>query len=113
MKTTANSTSTNSTFGQSVYAQFPACLHVHVEHELFYNVVELEEGELTIEEFTKGVLHMACFHEKWQAELEQNKVIFAGIKNLIDEGAFKDGSMVAELEEELGQGEESLLAQLH
>ena len=92
MKTTANSTSTNSTFEQSVYAQFPVCLHVHVEHELFYNGVELEEGELTIEEFTKGVLHMACFHEKWQAELEQNKVIFA------------------ELEGELVQGEESLLA---
>ena len=111
MKTTANSTSTNSTFEQSVYAKFPAYLHEHVEHELFYNGVELEEGELTIEEFTKGVLNMASYHEKWQAELEQNKVIFAGIKNLIDEGAFKDGSMVAELEEELGQGEESLLAQ--
>ena len=100
----------NSTFEQSVYAQFPACLHEHVEHELFYNGVELEEGELTIEEFTKGVLHMACFHEKWQAELEQNKVIFAGIKKLIDEGAFKDASMVAELEDELQQGEESLLS---
>jgi len=25
------------TFEQSVYAQFPACLHEHVEHELFYN----------------------------------------------------------------------------
>ena len=99
------------TFEQSVYAQFPACLHEHVEHELFYNGVELEEGELTIEEFTKGVLSMASYHEQWQAELEQNKVIFAGIKNLIDEGSFKDTSMVAELEEELEQGEESLLAQ--
>lgn len=111
MKTTANSTSTNSTFEQSVYAKFPACLHEHVKHELFYNGVELEEGELTIEEFTKGVLHMACFHEKWQAKLEQDKVIFAGIKNLIDEGAFKDASMVAELEDELQRGEKSLLAQ--
>ena len=111
MNTTANSTSTNSTFEQSVYAKFPACLHEHVEHELFYNGVELEEGELTIEEFTKGVLHMACFHEKWQAKLEQDKVIFAGIKNLIDEGAFKDASMVAELEDELQRGEKSLLAQ--
>ena len=101
---------TKDTYEQSVYAQFPACLHEHVEHELFYNGVELEEGEITIEEFTKGVLNMASYHEKWQAELEQNKVIFAGIKNLIDEGAFKDGSMVAELEEELQQGEESLLA---
>ena len=109
--TTVQSTSTNNTFEQSVYAQFPACLHEHVEHELFYSGVELEEGELTIEEFTKGVLHMACFHEKWQAELEQNKVIFAGIKNLIDEGAFKDASMVAELEDELQRGEKSLLAQ--
>jgi hypothetical protein len=111
MNTTAKSTSTNSTFEQSVYAKFPACLHEHVEHELFYNGVELEEGELTIEEFTKGVLHMACFHEKWQAKLEQDKVIFAGIKNLIDEGAFKDASMVAELEDELQRGEKSLLAQ--
>lgn len=102
---------TKDAFEQSVYAQFPACLHEYVEHELFYNGVELEEGEITIEEFTKGVLNMASYHEKWQAELEQNKVIFAGIKTLIDEGAFKDGSMVAELEEELGQGEESLLAQ--
>ena len=110
MNTTAKSTSTTGTFEQSVFAQFPACLHEHVEHELFYNGVELEEGELTIEEFTKGVLHVACFHEKWQAKLEQDKVIFAGIKNLIDEGAFKDASMVAELEGELGQGEESLLA---
>ena len=111
MNTTAKSTSTNSTFEQSVYAKFPACLHEHVEHELFYNGVELEEGELTIEEFTKGALHMACFHEKWQAKLEQDKVIFAGIKNLIDEGAFKDASMVAELEDELQRGEKSLLAQ--
>lgn len=110
MNTTAKSTSTNSTFEQSVYAKFPACLHEHVEHELFYNGVELEEGKLTIEEFTKGVLHMACFHEKWQAKLEQDKVIFAGIKNLIDEGAFKDASMVAELEDELQRGEKSLLA---
>ena len=101
----------NNTFEQSVYAQFPACLHEHVEHELFYNGVELEEGELTIEEFTKGVLSIASSHEQWQAQLEQDKVIFAGIKSLIDEGTFKNGSMVAELEEELGQGEESLLAQ--
>ena len=108
--TTVQSTSTNNTFEQSVYAQFPASLHEHVEHELFYNGVELEEGELTIEEFTKGVLNMASYHEKWQAELEEKKVIFAGIKDLIDDGAFKDASMVAELESELQQGEESLLA---
>jgi hypothetical protein len=101
----------NNTFEQSVYAQFPACLHEHVEHELFYKGVELEEGEITIEEFTKGVLSIASSHEQWQAQLEQDKVIFAGIKSLIDEGTFKNGSMVAELEEELGQGEESLLAQ--
>ena len=100
----------NNTFEQSVYAQFPACLHEHVEHELFYNGVELEEGELTIEEFAKGVVDMARYHEQWQAQLEQNKVIFAGIKKLIDEGALKDASMVAELEGELERGEESLLA---
>ena len=100
----------NNTFEQSVYAQFPASLHEHVEHELFYNGVELEEGQLTIEEFAKGVVDMARYHEQWQAELEQNKVIFAGIKKLIDEGAFKDASMAAELEGELERGEESLLA---
>jgi hypothetical protein len=101
---------TKDTFEQSVYAKFPACLHEHVEHELFYNGVELEKGELTIEEFTKGVLNMASYHEQWQAELEENKVIFAGIKGLIDEGALKDASMVTELESELEQGDESLLA---
>jgi len=53
---------------------------------------------------------MASYHEKWQAELEENKVIFAGIKSLIDEGALNDASMVAELESELEQGDESLLA---
>ena len=100
----------NNTFEQFVYAQFPACLHEHVEHELFYNGVELEEGEITIGEFTKGVLKTANSHEQWQAQLEQDKAIFAGIKNLIDEGAFKDASMVAELRGELTQGEESLLA---
>ena len=100
----------NNTFEQSVYAQFPACLHEHVEHELFYKGVELEEGEITIEEFTKGVLSIASSHEQWQAQLEQDKVIFAGIKSLIDEGAFKDASMAAELEGELEQGEESRLA---
>ena len=62
----------------------------------------------TIEEFTKGVLSTASSHEQWQAQLEQDKAIFAGIKNLIDQGAFKDASMVAVLEEELTQGEESL-----
>jgi hypothetical protein len=98
------------TFEQSVYAEFPACLHEHVEHELFYKGVELEEGEITIEEFTKGVLSIASSHEQWQAQLEQDKVIFAGIKSLIDEGVFKDASMVAELENELEQGDESLLA---
>ena len=100
----------NSTFEQSVYEQFPACLHEHVEHELFYNGVELEEGQLTMEAFTKGVLDLASYHEQWQAQLEQDKVIFAGIKSLIDDGAFKDASMVAELESELEQGNESLLA---
>ena len=53
---------------------------------------------------------MARYHEQWQAQLEQNKVIFAGIKKLIDDGAFKDASMAAELEGELEQGEESRLA---
>jgi len=101
---------TKDTFEQSVYAQFPACLHEHVEHELFYNGVELEEGKLTMEEFSSGVVRIAHYHEKWQAQLEQDKVIFAGIKSLIDEGAFKDASMVAELESELEQGDESLLA---
>ena len=100
----------NNTFEQSVYAQFPACLHEHVEHELFYKGVELEEGEITIEEFTKGVLSIASSYEQWQAQLEQDKVIFAGIKSLIDDGAFKDASMAAELEGELERGEESLLA---
>ena len=100
----------NNTFEQSVYAQFPACLHEHVEHELFYNGVELEEGKLTMEEFTSGVVRIARYHEKWQAQLEQDKVIFAGIRSLIDDGAFKDASMVAELESELEQGDESLLA---
>ena len=100
----------NNTFEQSVYAQFPASLHEHVEHELFYNGVELEEGQLTIKEFTKGVVDMARYHEQWQAQLEQNKVIFAGIKKLIDDGAFKDASMAAELEDELEQGDESRLA---
>lgn len=100
----------NNTFEQTVYAQFPACLHEHVEHELFYNGVELEEGEITIEEFTKGVLSIANSHEQWQAQLEQDEVIFAGIKKLIDDGAFKDTSMVAQLEGELERGEESLLA---
>jgi len=95
---------------QSVYSKFPTCLHKHVEHELFYKGVELEEGEITIEEFTKGVLSTASSHEQWQAQLEQDKAIFAGIKNLIDQGAFNDASMVAVLEEELTQGEESLLA---
>ena len=101
---------TKNTFEQSVYAKFPSCLHEHVEHKLFCNGVEVEEGELTMEEFTKGVLSIANSHEQRQAELEQNKVIFADIKNLIDEGAFKDASMVSELESELEQGEESLLA---
>ena len=100
----------NNTFEQSVYAQFPACLREHVEHELFYNGVDLKEGEITIEEFTKGVLSIASSHEQWQAQLEQDKVIFAGIKSLIDEGALKDASMAAELEDELEQGDESRLA---
>ena len=101
---------TKDTFEQSVYSKFPACLHEHVEHELFYNGVALEEGQLTMEEFTKGVLNLASYHEQWQAQLEQDKLIFAGIKNLIDEGTFKDASMVAELEGELQLGEASLLA---
>ena len=101
---------TKDTFEQSVYSKFPACLHEHVEHELFYNGVELKEGQLTMEEFTKGVLNLASYHEQWQAQLEQDKLVFAGIKNLIDEGTFKDASMVAELEGELAKGEESLLA---
>jgi len=57
---------TKDTFEQSVYAQFPTCLHEHVEHELFYNSIELEEGKLTIEEFTKGVLNMALW---WEADI--------------------------------------------
>jgi len=100
----------NNTFEQSVYAQFPACLHEHVEHELFYNGVELEEGKLTMEEFTSGVVRIARYHEKWQAQLEQDKLIFWGIQELLDQGTFKDASQIATLTHEIERGEESLLA---
>ena len=35
---------TKDAFEQSEYAQFPTCLHEYVEHELFYNRVDLEQG---------------------------------------------------------------------
>jgi len=100
----------NNTFEQSVYAQFPACLHEHVEHELFYNGVELEEGKLTIEEFTKGVLDMALWWEADIAKQANDRAIFNGIQELLDQGTFKDASQIATLTHELERGEESLLA---
>ena len=101
---------TKDTFEQSVYAQFPTCLHEHVEHELFYHRVELERGQMSKEEFTSGVVRIARYHEKWQAQLEQDKLIFWGIQELLDQGTFKDASQIATLTHELERGEESLLA---
>ena len=100
----------NNTFEQSVYAQFPACLHEHVEHELFYNSIELEEGKLTIEEFTKGVLNMALWWEADIAKQANDRAIFNGIQELLDQGTFKDAVQIATLTHELERGEESLLA---
>lgn len=101
---------TQNAFEQSVYAQFPTCLHEHVEHELFYNSVDLEQGEMTQEEFMRGVLATARSHEQWLAQLEEDKAIFEGVKVLVDEGTFKDASQVAELTQELERGDTSLLA---
>lgn len=101
---------TKDAFEQSVYAKFPAYLHEHVEHELFYHRVELERGQMSKEEFTSGVVSIARHHEKWQAQLEQDKLIFWGIQELIDQGTFKNASQIATLTHELERGEDSLLA---
>ena len=100
---------TKDAFEQSVYAQFPASLHQHVEHELFYHSVDLEQGEMTQEEFMQGVLATAVSHEQWLAQLEDDTAIFEGIKVLIDDGVFKNASQVAELTQELARGDKSLL----
>ena len=97
-------------FEQSVYAQFPASLHEHVEHDLFYHGVELERGEMTIQQFMQGVMSTACEWDGQAAQLEADNAMFEGVKALIDEGKFKDPSFVAELTHEIALGEDSLLA---
>ena len=62
------------------------------------------------EEFTSGVVRIARYHEKWQAQLEQDKLIFWGIQELLDQGTFKDASQIATITHEIERGEESLLA---
>ena len=101
---------TKDAFEQSVYAQFPTCLHEQVEHELFYNRYDLEQGTLTMQAFETGVRDIA---RKWDGELAEqakDKVILDGIQALIEQGTFKDTSQVADLTYELKLGEESLLA---
>jgi len=101
---------TKDAFEQSVYAQFPTCLHEHVEHELFYNRYDLEQGALTMREFETGVQDIACWWDGELAKQANDKAIFDGIQALIDQGTFKVASQVGELTHELEQGEESLLA---
>lgn len=98
------------TFEQSVYAAFPACLYEHVEHELFYNRVDLEQEKMTMQEFKQGVLDTARSHEQLMADLEEDKALFEEVKTLVDEGKFTDASLVAELTREIELGENSLLA---
>ena len=101
---------TKDAFEQSVYAQFPTCLHEQVEHELFYNRYDLEQGTLTMQAFETGVRDIAREWDGELAEQAKDKVILDGIQALIEQGTFKDASQVADLTYELKLGEESLLA---
>ena len=101
---------TKDAFEQSVYAQFPTFLHEHVEHELFYNRIDLEQGTLTMHEFEAGVRDIARWWDGESAKQANDKAIFDGIQALIDQDTFKGTSQVAELTQELERGDTSLLA---
>lgn len=97
-------------FEEAVYAQFPASLHAHVEHELFYHSEELQAGEMTMQQFIQGVVHTARDQEIMDQQRAEAAEIFHGVQVLIDEGVFGDLSVVDELKSELAEGQESLLA---
>jgi hypothetical protein len=104
-------TTTKDAFEQSVYAQFPVSQHSHVEHELFYSRVDLEEGAITMQEFKESVLKHALWMEQAADEEEANKAIFEGVMDLIKQGRFSK-SFVDDLLHEIEQGERSMLARL-
>ena len=98
------------TFEQSVYAEFPYCLHAYVEYGLFVSGVQLENGTMSMEEFAYAVLEFARWSDEQAEKHKADTAIFEGIKTLIGQEVFKDASLVAELTDELEQGETSMLA---
>nr|BDD48140.1 hypothetical protein 3 [Paracoccaceae bacterium] len=55
------------TFEQSVYAEFPYCLHEYVAYGLLESGVQLENGTMSMEEFACAVLEFARWSDE-QAE---------------------------------------------
>lgn len=100
------------TFEQSVYAEFPYCLHEYVAYGLLESGVQLENGTMSMEEFACAVLEFARWSDEQAEKQKADTAIFEGIKTLIDQEVFKDASVVTELTDELEQGETSMLARL-
>ena len=100
------------TFEQSVYAEFPYCLHEYVAYGLLESGVQLENGTMSMEEFACAVLEFARWSDEQAEKQKADTAIFEGIKTLIDQEVFKDASLVTELTDELEQGETSMLARL-
>lgn len=98
------------TFEQSVYAEFPYCLHEYVAYGLLESGVQLENGTMSMEEFACAVLEFARWSNEQAEKQKAGTAIFEGIKTLIDQEVFKDASLVTELTDELEQGETSMLA---
>ena len=97
-------------FEASVFARFSEDLHKYVEQALFYEGEQLRSGEISFQEFAQAVSCHAVMGKEDEARALDADIMFQGVRQLVLTGKIDDPKIVAELNEELRQGADSLLA---
>jgi len=97
-------------FEASVYAHFSEELHKYVEQALFYEGEQLRSGEISFQEFAQAVSCHAVKGKEDEARALDADIMFQGVRQLVLTGKIDDPKIVAELNAELRQGADSLLA---
>jgi hypothetical protein len=94
---------------KDVYDRFPAEMRTHVKMALFDYREELREGQLTEEEFNKHVARYADIEARQRKRHSEDQALFAGVEELLRSGQIKNPEIQATLQDEIAQGESSLL----
>jgi hypothetical protein len=97
-------------FQNRVFAAFPSNLHKAVEEVLFYRGDELEAGKMTEAEFASLVTSIAEHRQEQVEKAGKDQQLFEGVRQLVQQKKISDAQLVEELNQELAQGSESLLA---